>query len=145
MIYDKISNMERYPVLKKVKAFLDEQGGNVLDNGKYVIDEDCFVSASEYETGAGKKYEAHRKYIDVQMLVCGREYIKVQNIQKGEPITEYDEKKDIIFYKADAESTYVLDGSNFLLLDTDDLHNPGLAIDKPTQVKKYVFKIKKRS
>lgn len=145
MIYDKINNMGQYPVLKKVKAFLDEHNGELLENGKYVIDEDCFVSVSEYETGIGEKYEAHRKYIDVQMLLSGREYVKVQNVQKGEKITDYDEKKDIVFYKAEADGTYILDGSNFILLDTDDLHNPGLSIDKPMHVKKYVFKIKKGS
>ena len=67
----------------------------------------------------------------------------MQNIQQGTPTTEYEKQKDIIFYKANDAKAYVLDGSNFLVLDVDDLHKPGVAIDESMKVKKYVFKIKK--
>ena len=143
MIYDTFKNLSKYPSLAKVKKFLDEQNGTILANGKYEIDENCYVAVSEYETGAGKDFEAHREYIDVQMLLRGREHIFVQDIRQGNPTTEYDEQKDIIFYNANDATAYVLDGSNFLVLDVDDLHKPGVAIDESMKVKKYVFKIKK--
>lgn len=143
MIYDKLENLEKYPSLAKVKNFLEKQNGKILQNGKYEIDENCYVAVSEYETGAGKDFETHREYIDVQILLCGKEYIFVQDIRQGSPTTEYDEQKDIIFYKANDATAYVLDGSNFLVLDVDDLHKPCVAIDEPMKVKKYVFKIRK--
>ena len=143
MIYDKLENLEKYPSLAKVKNFLDKQNGKILQNGKYEIDENCYVAVSEYETGAGKDFEAHREYIDVQIVLSGREHIFVQNIQQGNPTTEYDEQKDIIFYNANDATAYVLDGRNFLVLDVDDLHKPCVAIDESMKVKKYVFKIKK--
>ena len=143
MICDKLENLAKYPSLTRVKKFLDEQNGTILNNGKYEIDETCYVAVSEYETGAGKDFEAHREYIDVQIVLSGREHIFVQNIQQGTPTTEYEKQKDIIFYKANDAKAYVLDGSNFLVLDVDDLHKPCVAIDESMKVKKYVFKIKK--
>ena len=143
MIYDTIENLGKYPELAKVKAFLDELNGKELENGKYLIDETCYVAVSEYETGAGNNFEAHRGYIDVQMLVRGKEYIFVQDLSEGKPVTEYDEKKDITFYKTEKWWGHVLDESNFVLLDTNDVHKPGVAVDEPMRVKKYVFKIRK--
>lgn len=143
MIYDKLENLQNYPELEKIGAFLEKQNGKILENGKYVIDENCYVAVSEYETGAGKDFEAHREYIDVQMLVYGEERVFVQDIQKGKPVTEYDEKKDIVFYTTEDSATYVLNESNFLLLDVNDLHKPCVAVERPIKVKKYVFKIKK--
>ena len=130
MIYDTLKNLSKYPSLVRVKKFLDKQNGTILDDGKY-------------ETGAGKDFEAHREYIDVQIVLRGREYIFVQDIKQGISTTEYDAQKDIIFYKSNDAKAYILDGSNFLVLDVDDLHKPGVAIDESMKVKKYVFKIKK--
>ncbi|MBO5481299.1 MAG: YhcH/YjgK/YiaL family protein [Clostridia bacterium] len=143
MIYDTLKNLSKYPSLVRVKKFLDKQNGTILDDGKYEIDENCYVAVSEYETGAGKDFEAHREYIDVQIVLRGREYIFVQDIKQGISTTEYDAQKDIIFYKSNDAKAYILDGSNFLVLDVDDLHKPGVAIDESMKVKKYVFKIKK--
>jgi len=143
MIYDTIENLDKYPLLEKVKAFLNEHKGQILENGKYVIDEHCYLAVSEYETGAGKDYEAHREYIDVQMLLNGKEYIFVQDIQKGTPVTQYNQEKDIIFYQVENGVAYALNGKNFLLLDVNDLHKPCVMIKEPEKVKKYVFKIKK--
>lgn len=142
MIYDKLENLQNYPELEKIGALLEKQNGKILENGKYVIDENCYVAVSEYETGAGKDFEAHREYIDVQMLIYGEERVFVQDIQKGKPVTEYDETKDIVFYTAEDSAAYVLNGSNFLLLDVNDLHKPCVAVERPIKVKKYVFKIK---
>ncbi len=143
MIYDKIENLGNYTNLKKVMEFLEQNKGKMLENGRYIIDKDCYVVVSEYETSAGKDFEAHREYIDLQMLVKGQEAVFVQNIQRGTPITEYDAEKDVIFYQVEAFSKYILDGSNFLVLDTEDLHKPSVSVGNPIIVKKYVFKIRK--
>ena len=143
MIYDTLENLSKYPSLTRVKKFLDEQNGTILNNGKYEIDENCYVAVSEYETGAGKDFEAHREYIDVQIVLSGREHIFVQDIHQGILATEYNKQKDIVFYKANDATPYILDGSNFLMLDVEDLHKPCVALEEPMTVKKYVFKIKK--
>ena len=144
MIYDKIENLGKYDILSKVKKFLDEHKGKILENGKYIIDENCHLNVSQYETGERKDFEAHREYIDVQILLSGKEYVFVQNIANGVPATEYDAQKDIMFYKACAATEYLLDESNFIALDVEDLHNAGVSVDDTATVKKYVFKIKRK-
>lgn len=144
MIYDKLENLGNYAFLSKVKRFLDESKGKILENGKYVIDDNCYLNVSQYETGERKDFEVHREYIDVQMVLSGKEYVFVQNIENGTPITEYDAQADIMFYKADVATEYMLDESNFIVLDVEDLHNAGVSVENPETIKKYVFKIKRK-
>lgn len=143
MIYDKIENLGEYPFLSKIKKFLDKQNGKMIKNGKYLVDENCYVVVMEYQTGEGKDFEAHREFIDVQILLRGQEYIFVQDIQSGTPLTGYDSKEDVIFYKTNSFRSYKLEEGNFLVLDVNDLHKPCVSVKEPIHVKKCVFKIRK--
>ena len=142
MIIDKIANLDRYTHLAKIKSFLDAHP-KPLENGKYIIDDNCFVNVMEYETKEDTGlYEGHKQYIDLQMLISGEECIKVQNIRNCALTTEYDESKDAAFFKAEHCMNCYLDGSNFALLTPEDLHNCCVAQSgNSVKVKKYVFKI----
>ena len=142
MIIDKIKNLGNYAHLSAVKKFLDEHP-EPLENGKYVINDGCFVNVMEYETREDNGlYEGHEKYIDLQMLISGEECIRVQNITDCAIAIEYDAQKDAAFYKSEQYMNCYLDGSNFVLLEPEDLHNPCLTVNnKSIRVKKYVFKI----
>ena len=143
MIIDKIKNLGNYAQLSVVKQFLDEHP-EPLENGKYVINDACFVNVMEYETREDKGlYEGHERYIDVQMLISGNECIRIQNRRDCRISVEYNDEKDAAFYTADQYMNCYLDGSNFAFLEPEDLHNPCLMVgDKPEAVKKYVFKVK---
>ena len=67
MIYDTLENLSKYPSLAGVKKFLDEQNGKVLENGKYEIDENCYVAVSEYETGVGKDFDELKRPPNLQL------------------------------------------------------------------------------
>ena len=142
MIIDKIENLGKYTHLSMVKQFLDEHP-EPLENGKYIINDGCFVTAMEYETkdDAGL-FEGHKKYIDLQMLISGSECIRVQTKSNCVLAVEYDTLKEAAFYTSEQYMNCYLDGSNFVLLTPDDLHNPGIMVNgKSEKVKKYVFKI----
>lgn len=142
MIVDMIEKMGNYKHLSKIKAFLDVHQNHVLENGKYILDENCYLVVSEYETKENEcLFEGHRKYIDLQMLISGQECIQVQNKQDCRLVEEYDEERDVAFYCATNWMNFYLDGSNFILLTPADLHNPSLKIQEKCKVKKYVFKI----
>lgn len=143
MIYDTLENLCNYSEFSQIEDFLKKHEGEILPNGKYVINENCYVVASEYETGEGSLFEAHRKYMDVQILALGREYVYVQNIRQGKIVNEYDSEKDFALYFANEAKPYLLDGTCFLALDAEDLHKPGVSVEQPTAVKKYVFKLRK--
>ena len=47
--------------------------------GKYDLENGAYVSVQEYTTKARSeaKYEAHKKFIDIQMILSGKELIAV--------------------------------------------------------------------
>jgi YhcH/YjgK/YiaL family protein len=97
----------------------------------------------QYQTKplAEGKWESHRKYIDVQYVEEGVERIGWTPVA-GLTVTEpYDEAKDIAFYQGDGDFVTVPAGS-FVILFPDDAHMPGIAVDKPSPVKKVVVKVR---
>ena len=144
MIYDKLENLEKYPSLAKVKNFLDKQNGKILQNGKYEIDDNCYVAVSEYNTveSAGL-FEGHLKYIDLQVIIDGEEYVHVQEKCKCKLQQVYDEVKDAAFYKADEYHNFYLGKGFFVVFDKNDLHRPCISVNGEKKVKKYVFKLKR--
>ena len=144
MILDDIKNLSNYPCLKKVQAFLEEIAGKDLDKGKYPIDDDCYVSVSAYDTKESLGlFEGHLKYIDVQLVLDGEEYIQVCDKRDATVATDYNETKDVQFFSAEKWHNFYVGKNTFLLLDEQDLHRPCVAITKSAPVKKYIFKIKK--
>jgi biofilm protein TabA len=62
-------------------AWIEKGGWEGLPIRRHPIDGDkVFALFSEYETKAPEncRYETHRSYIDIQMLISGREYIMVR-------------------------------------------------------------------
>jgi YhcH/YjgK/YiaL family protein len=85
------------------------------------------------------KWEAHRRYIDLQYIVQGAENIghaNIHQLQQG----EYDANKDFLPFDGDG-NFFTLQSSYFVLLLPEDAHMPGLAVASPAPVKKVVVKI----
>jgi YhcH/YjgK/YiaL family protein len=148
MIIDNVKNLERYafvPNVQKAIDFLKSNDLNSLENGKYDLGDDCRVAVSEYDTKEVPEevlLEAHREYIDLQMLVSGEENFFFQAIDLGEEATEYNPVKDVEFYTASWYNTLVLNDKNFALIFPNDLHNGSFVVDESIKVKKLVFKLK---
>lgn len=115
-------------------------------DGRIEIDgEAMFGAVNSYTTRSPEElnFEAHRKYIDVQILLSGRERIDVT--RKGDlPVLQpYAEDTDVMFYAApDAHTSVFLEPGEFIVLFPHDAHRPGLRIDAPTEVRKLVIKIR---
>ena len=102
-----------------------------------------FVNISEYTTRLfeDSKWEAHKKYIDLQLVLDGVEKICVSDISKMES-GEYNPDNDYLPCDGVAEVCYVLDKSTGILLMPEDAHMPGIGVENKTSiVKKAVFKI----
>ena len=137
MIIDSLKNAKFYYALgeriAKGLKFLEENDLSQFENGKYEIEGDeLFVSVQDYETKPLEqgKFEAHRKYLDIQFLIKGSERLGFGKTQDFQPVTDYDEQKDIVF----------LDG-DFLIFAPSDAHMPCIAVDTPAYVKKAVVKV----
>ena len=146
MIVDCLSRFKAYVNLHKhfgaILAFLEKNSLNTQEEGRYpLLGEDVFVSISRYKTQADKSFEAHKQYIDIQMVLEGSEYIEWSPLSKTQTKTTYDRDKDIIFLSGAGQKLEATPNLFFIFFP-EDAHKPGLPIHTPEHVKKAVFKIK---
>lgn len=150
MIHDSIANIRKHfngsDAWTKVCKFIEEMTPEMKD-GKYVIDGDkLYVSVTTYNTRlhADGVMEAHRKYIDVQMLLTGEEDVYVSGIDALIPDIAYDAERDVEFFRGGGDKKIALDPGHFLLLYPEDAHMPCISRDNAlSPVKKVVVKIDK--
>lgn len=146
MIIDDIKNFSQYSNLNEkfniVEKFLQENNLEEMKVGSYEIQgRDIYVNIDEYTTKKTSVPEAHRNYIDIQMVLCGHEKIGYASIADGKTEIEYDENRDIEFLSADCEF-FKADSSRFFIFYPQDLHQPCIEDGESSQIKKAVFKVK---
>jgi YhcH/YjgK/YiaL family protein len=99
---------------------------------------------SEYNTvDPNGLFEGHLKYVDLQVIIEGEEYVHVQEKSKCSLLKGYDETKDAAFYQANEWHSFYLGKGFFAVFDENDLHRPCISVKTEKKVRKYVFKIKK--
>lgn len=146
MIADKIENAGLYRNLSSgIKAgleFVQKTDLLAIEPGEYNIAEGIFAIVAEYQTKPAieSKPEAHKKYIDIQYIIKGEEYIGYAPLENQEIATEYDEKNDFMFLDAEISFTKMTTGM-FAIYYPTDIHQPGIVIDKPAAIKKVVVKV----
>jgi YhcH/YjgK/YiaL family protein len=104
---------------------------------------DVFASPQGYVTKPREqgKWEAHRKYIDIQYIVEGPEVMgcaPVGNLQVTEP---YNAEKDVMFLTGKGDFFTVSDGM-FAIFFPHDAHMPQLTAGVPAPVRKIVIKVR---
>lgn len=124
--------------------FLRENNLGELAVGRYdLLDDGTYATVSEYTTKEpdSAKYEVHRKYIDIQYVERGAEYIELLKIKdiKGESV--YDEKSDIQFFIGGEGRHLFADNQHFFVFFPEDVHKPCLKVDSLGTVRKIVVKI----
>ncbi len=136
-------NRERWD---KAFAFMKDNDLSTLELRRYDIDGDnAYALVSEYYTKKEEdaRYEAHRKYIDVQYVVSGKELIGITPLAlKQEVLEAYDEARDIEFMTVSQGVNYPAGPDRFFILFPEDIHRPGLRSGDSTLVRKVVLKIK---
>ena len=147
MIIDKLKNAPLYyGISEKIATalkYLENTDLAGFQNGKYEIEgDDIFVLIQDYHTKplSEGKFEAHRKYIDIQYIIKGTEKMGYTNVHKLKSATEYDETKDIIFFESDGDLVTVEEGF-FAIFAPEDAHMPGIESKTSEYVKKAVIKI----
>ena len=146
MIIDKIENLAMYRIVPDhVVDFVKTLKTNIKTGRYELIDKD-FANVETYTTKALQdgKFEAHNNYIDIQILLEGKERIYYTSTSSVSVETPYDEQRDIKFYadKIDKFDYVTLDGTNFAMIFPHEAHAPQVsASDKQTEVKKVVVKV----
>ena len=149
MIIDKITNIDNYKEIPyNAKNFIKNLY-NDIKVGKYSIKDDDYANIEVYITKKldNAKFESHQKYIDIQLLLSGKEKIYIHSSSELNVSVPYNKENDIIFYNDSVvNSDFVtLDTTNFVLLYPHEAHAPQIALEEvPSEVKKVVVKIKIR-
>jgi YhcH/YjgK/YiaL family protein len=146
MIFDRIENAALYyPIHTRFERAFEHIRQMDVENipaGRYELDgENMYVLVQEYNTRLKEesKWEAHRRYIDLQYVVRGAEgmgYANIHHLQQG----EYDAAKDFLPLFGEGDLINLKSGC-FVLLFPEDAHMPSMAIENPEPAKKIVIKI----
>lgn len=147
MIVDKIENIVKYQEIPDFAKDFILKLSKDIELGRYSFADNNFANVESYETKFidDAKFEAHKNYIDIQLLLSGKERIYVRSLEGLDVDIEYNPDKDIMFYKNSVKlSDFVtLDTTNFVMLYPHEAHAPQVAVDEITEnVKKVVVKVK---
>jgi YhcH/YjgK/YiaL family protein len=148
MIIDTLKNADLYrnlsPRIAAALKYLQTTDVTRLDPGRHELDgSDLFVMIQRYETKSpdGGKWEAHRKYIDIQFVADGTEKIGYANLDAMTVLQPYDEQGDFLLLQGPGDFLTVPAGT-FVLLGPADVHMPSIAVARPQPVIKAVVKVR---
>jgi YhcH/YjgK/YiaL family protein len=133
----------------KAFAWLKNTKLETVAPGKYYIDTtNVFVTVTDGATTKAfqdTKWEAHRKYADIQYIVRGKEKMGIAPVAKATSVDQpYNETKDAGNYSfSDSDSKYYIDEpGTFLIFFPSDSHRPNIKVDGFDTVRKVVVKVK---
>lgn len=147
MIIDKLENISLYKEIPNDALVFIKKLSTDVACGRYPLADDNFVNVEVYTTKniLDTKFESHKNYIDIQLLLSGKERIYYDYVGNLDIKIPYDPDKDIIFYgNSVSKSDYLtLDCTNFVMLYPHEAHAPQAAFENiPSEVKKVVVKLK---
>ena len=130
--------------INKALEYLKSIDLDKLELGKNVVNDWLYINVQEYMTKnlAECRFESHKKYVDIQMMIHGIEAIETCDTDKLELETEYSEENDVMFWKQKLNQmrSVIVDGG-YVILYPQNAHMPCIAVDKPVKVKKLVAKV----
>jgi YhcH/YjgK/YiaL family protein len=87
-------------------------------------------------------FESHKKYIDIQFILEGEELIEVSDVSFLKPISEYDDKADLIKYETKNDNSIIrLRKGDVAIFYPQDAHMPCIMTKKKMKVIKTVVKV----
>ena len=135
-------NRERW---EKAFSFLKDSDLKNMSLGKHELDGDnLFATVSEYTTKneEDSRYEAHRKYADIQYLICGQERIGIAALDSITMLAPYDSLKDFISLNTTKPVYFDASPEKFFIFFPDDAHSPGVKKGENSKVRKVVVKVR---
>lgn len=129
-------------VYRVVSGFMESRDVRKIPTGRYDLADGCYVNVDCYETRENTRFEGHKKFVDVQLLVDGEEEIFCAPLSQGTVEIPYDEEKDCWFFTCEQAPFCTLRLTEGLaaVLEPCDLHAPCNSKEK-RQNRKLVFKI----
>ena len=143
---DKLTKYSEIPNAQDIVDFLADFRKGEMAPGRYDIHgDDLFAAVSRYDTepDGDRVFENHKKYIDLQIILDGKEEIQWADTKTLTMVSEeFSKGGDIAFYKGDAMGYTLLGGEQCVILFEEDAHKPNVLHEKSENVLKVVFKIR---
>ncbi len=146
MIIDRLKNASWYLGVHKnlelAFKYLQETDFSAIEPGRYEIaGTKIYALIQQYESKPKEKgrWEAHRRYMDIQYVWQGEELFGYAHLDDLTTIS-YDENKDFVTLEGSGNFLTLPSGS-FVIVAPQDAHMPGIAISTPAPVKKIVVKV----
>ncbi|MGH8020289.1 MAG: YhcH/YjgK/YiaL family protein [Opitutaceae bacterium] len=147
MIIDTLENAGRYAALHPLFAagfdYLRRFKPDTADGRHEIEGDSLFALVQTVQTGpaAEKRFEAHRRYIDIQYVAPGSEIMEYSALDDLRPTGTFDEQKDFGLFHDPASATRLLvDAGSFAIYYPQDGHKPCCSAGAPATVRKIVIK-----
>ena len=148
MIICKLNDLKKYSKMNKgflkVDEFIHNSDLQALDCGRYDLGDDEYlnlVSGKAMENNG--VMEAHRDYVDVQLLVVGKEKLLFSNVDECKATMDYNSVDDYILYTNSNAFEISMEEGYCVVLFPEDAHKMYVEIGN-SDSKKAIFKIKNR-
>lgn len=148
MVFGNINHLGEFSYLEKgvLECFEYAQEHDLLayEKGSHPIDgERLFVNIVEYETTEAENrfWEAHKKYLDVHVMLQGEEQIDLNFIQNMS-VKEFVDQDDFLPMDGEKNASVILRDGDFLICYPSDGHRTAVAVNEPAQIKKAIFKVR---
>ena len=126
---------------ERKRAFSREEGESI----KLEIDDDLFLIEEAYLTTQPSevRWEAHREWADVQVILAGEERMDVASVGNLELMEDLSPQRDMLYFKDyEKGSVLRLEACDVAIYLPVDGHRPGLQIGSPSLVRKLVVKVR---
>ena len=148
MIWDVLSSIANYkglwPALDTAIEYIQREDLNAIPLKKIEITPGTVTAVrQEYSTKPIEecKWEAHRLWADIQMVLQGQERFGYAPIGKMTVKTPYNPDKDVEYFQGGGD-LLLLDPLRFGVLFPQDVHLPCGIVAQPEPVVKIVFKLR---
>ncbi len=146
MIFSALSQASRYgalhPLFPRAFDYIRDTDLFALAPGRYPILGDDLIAIVELVQGKDRemaRLEAHRRYIDIQLVLDGDETMGWKPLSDClNPVSEHSMEKDIRFFHDAPASWIAVPPDHFCIFFPEDAHAPLVSAG---QVRKVIFKI----
>src|SRR5262249_18280705 len=117
VILDQLAHAELYRRLGERFAagfdYLKRDLAQVADGRYEILGDDVFAMVQSYDTKPQEagRWEAHRRYADIQFMISGRERMGVAPLERMKSQAPYDADKDVEFFTGEGQFVTVEQGS----------------------------------
>jgi biofilm protein TabA len=146
MILDVLENLPQYlPHAKgfeRAVEFLLRSDLDQLEVGRHEIDGERAYALVSKDVGRSRdsaRLEAHRRYIDIQVVLAGLDTIGWKSVnQCSDPTGEYVEQRDVRFYSDEPDIWLSVKPGSFVVFFPRDAHLPSISSER---IHKIVVKV----